>query len=360
NLTVTLKGCNEFCGPPSRYWDTGPRITTWIIPVLLLLSNIELSPIDKKRFMTVVHALGDPIDSFWSLIHKIYIWHRLYLIGLSKSPEVDGTSPAESISDSALATVRTRHERARIIATVLAGFEEISGAKINSEDYYHMILYQLGRIGEEDEDKQKFKEWCHAARVLADARTNEFLRTCLAIFVYIFGLIAAFIPSVGGGNTSPPGGRIGSALYLSWLVPLALLSNVIGGFTSRRTCLTIMRIFLRLEALTEVKTTLIDKTPWDGYFGSLQWLGAIYTYRPWKVLYLDINHTTHSHRRNVIMVLSGVFPIAVSMIGAFVIIWYAVPVGFSCRHSWVIGIFVLWILSVTFTSLLYIYFKSRY
>jgi hypothetical protein len=29
-----------------------------------------------------------------------------------------------------------------------------------------------------------------------------------------------------------------------WLVPLSLLSNIVGTFTSRRSCLTIMRLFV--------------------------------------------------------------------------------------------------------------------
>ena len=415
NMTVTITGCYEFCGPWTFYWDAIPRLTTWVLPVLLLLSNIELSPIDKKRFMTIIHALGDPIDSFWSLIHKIYIWHRLYEIGLKKS-ERPRTGDEMTVED-----------RARTIACVLAGFEEISGARIESENYYHMITRQLGRLGEPNEDATKFEEWRRTARILADARTNEFLRTCLAIFIYVFGLIAAFIPEVGGGNTSPPGGRIGSAVFLSWLVPLALLSNTVGAFTSRRTCLTIMRQFVWattrpagingtdkrganmiatatqgesqditiISNSTDVRsyhqeyvsqapsvdgkgnntTTwqakfglnnpeddrigLIDKSSWNNYFESLQWLGSIYTYRPWKVLYLDIDHRTHAHRKNVMMAVGGVFPVVVSVIGAFAIMWYAVPTGFSCRHIWVMGIFVLWIMSAIFTSTVYVRYRKR-
>jgi hypothetical protein len=82
DMTLTVRGCNEFCGPQSFYEDALPRIMTWIILVLLLLSNIELSPADKKCYWTIVHALGDPIDSFWSIMHKIYIWERLYRLAL--------------------------------------------------------------------------------------------------------------------------------------------------------------------------------------------------------------------------------------------------------------------------------------
>ncbi|PVH79747.1 hypothetical protein DL98DRAFT_572384 [Cadophora sp. DSE1049] len=566
NMTVTKRGCDEFCGGWSFYWDAIPRLMTWILPVLLLLSNIELSPIDKKRFMTVIHALGDPIDSFWSLIHKIYIWNRLYGIGLRKveekrarevervrverearreeplEAEVEQRRSVVEILVSGLEVVvsaiggffvgvmkffarrwrwmrrvlgfqpdpndeqlgnadeeeeeeeteLSTHDIARIIATVLSGFEEISGAKIESEDYYHMIMRRLGRIGEDDEDPDKFEEWRRTARILADARTNEFPRTCLAVGVYIVGLVAAFIPEVGGGNTSPPGGRIASAIFLSWLVPLVLVSNTIGAFTSRRTCLTIMRQFVKgtkpvemteetvdgdaqgndggdsddvetsqvsggglhasesrnllarrptahvapddlsihsfrgesfevertsdtnyapashwlnfsesadislppypsthktkkLKGVewneTEISSppavehpehpnttelppldrsiSLLAETTWHNYFESLQWLGSIYTYRPWKVLYLDIDHRTHAHRKNVAMAFFAFLPILVSMIGAFLIIWYAVPVGWNCRHLWLLGIFCSWIASAIWTSVTYVRSKKN-
>lgn len=222
--------------------------------------------------MTIIHALGDPIDTFWSFIHKVYIWNRLYAIGLEKSPERLEDMDQRRLHIKALDSLSfgfrcigvflmlkkplTRDGRARIIATVLAGFEDIAGAKIQSEDYYHMITKQLGNLGEPNEDATTFEQWRRTARILADARTNEFPRNCLAIFVYIFGLIAAFLPSTGGGNTLPPGGRIGSAIFLSWLVPLVLVSNTIGAFTSRRACLTIMSHFVSATTpLADIRTT---------------------------------------------------------------------------------------------------------
>lgn len=644
-MTLTKRGCDEFCGEGTFYWDAIPRLTTWIIPVVLLLSNLELSPIDKRRFMTVVHAVGDPIDSFWSLLHKIYVWRRLYAIGLhSCKPRRAGQSKGAYYLElwddrlqrwkrwwlrlfrrqyrnlrwcwRKLATLvakrkwkgkgkatrlrptrddgggndvdcdsddgdeddveyETAHERARVIATVLAGFEEISGAHIRSELHYHMVLQQLGHIGSSSlaptgtrstESRGAWQEWRHCARVLADARTNEFLRTLLAIFIYVFGVVAALDDAIGGGNTSKPGGRIGSAVFLMWLVPMALLSNVVGTFTSRRTCLTIMRLFVRrageamrreqetrqqqerterekeraaqmeteasgaaseglslpspaisihaspstsptvvprpqpqernglrespstgpgpsrgvagpltpsivLNIASETRpsrpspsrpsatlalgrdnggssgarvqqhsslsssatqfgdylssgigptdtaeysstggetpgasgseapllsdaqslfrdpvwesgepdrvhgegtspdqqrpgrsglhqaaarngvTPLLPITSWNRYFNSLQSLGAIYTYRPWKIGYRAVHITSNAHYApNWLLFLLATFPVLVSAAGAFAIIWYAVPIGWNCRHIWVVVVSFFWLLSVAFTT----------
>ncbi|RYP33486.1 hypothetical protein DL767_004764 [Monosporascus sp. MG133] len=551
NLTLTRRGCEEFCGPPSLYWDAVPRIVTWIIPVFLLLSNIELSPIDKKRFMTIVHALGDPIDSFWSIIHKIYVWNRLYEIGLqtipasaedlavqnlplgfklrrawlsvmaafgivrlqfqeqAREPTKGLGSKADEERDPAPQQMRTmgREYKARIIATVLSGFEELSGSRIKTDMHYHMIIHRCGGFSQEGEEASKFEEWHKCARVLADARTNEYMRACLAIAVYFLDLIAAFIPSVGGGSSSPPGGRIGSAIFISWLIPLALLSNRVGTFTSRRVCLQTMMEFIaatigpnevgreeappepnrrasdgtgvspiqisapaehgcsydrqgpidnaaqwardlefrmfaqtqatgdfadlravggdldyssgtgfpgkgfgvssesnsrrhllnsreegcrpassveehmdtidllpvkpkgRLRLETEMtlignkdsrsRVGLIRFTTWDEYFSSLQWLGAIYTYRPWKFQYQHVDHRTHAKRTNGMMSLAGLFPVSLSAVSASAIIWYAVPEGFSCRNVWVVVIFFLWVVSAAITTGGYVWVDGR-
>lgn len=623
-MTVTLEGCTTFCGEGTWYWDAVPRLTTWIIPVVLLLSNIELSPIDKHRFVTIIHAVGDPIDSFWSLLHKIYVWRRLHAMA------VDRCEPRpESQTWWAYAALRWRgrrkrwarwwrrwwlrlfgrwfakaasrgkecvrqdegdgidddeefdemHDRVRVIATVLAGFEEISGAYIETELRYTMVLNQLGHIGHPTmQSALAWHEWRQCARRLADARTNEFLRTLLAIFIYIFGVAAALDDDIGGGNTSRPGGRIGSAVFLMWLVPLALFSNVIGTFTSRRTCLTIMRLFVqnsrvavgkadelrpssheqpatsprstretstsfampspaisgslsatlatndgivggsaaaartdntmsgaiapatllfgtsslqlldpprpsrrsrpahsntfrraslsrgyessnavelesvretwgrahhrqrhssadRVGPLSSATTNSVDfaapeasgfQTPlsirtedvgssdsrakligppfqnlhdfrfpddtdsrplgptnpprepaandnpgsqqrntpprtdgrpalipipsWTEYFHPLHWLGAVYTYRPWKLGYRCVRRKSAAHyASNLFLYLLSLFPIVVSAVGAFVIMWYAVPIGWSCRHIWVVGLTVTWLLSNLFT-----------
>jgi hypothetical protein len=373
NVELTLSGCKHFCGGWTFYWDAGARVIAWAIPGLLLLSNIELSPIDKRRFMIVIRALGNPIPFLWSLAHKIYTWHR--------------------------SNRRCDKHLARIIATVPAGFEEISGARIVHEVYYlyyYRICEKLGRLA-------IFDEWHKAARQLADGRTNELLRTVLAIIVYVFGLIAAFSPDVGGGNTTSPGGRIRCVIFLSWLVPVALLSNTIGTFASMRTCLNIMSHLMvalspRLnrdsnngddqaviantaaDDTTQVRINgnndndiplkplelnlnhsrtynenianadhLLKRESSDRYFNSMQWPGSIYTYRPWKALCLDGGNRTNARLKNSMMFLWALLPVFVSALGAFVILWYAVPNGFSCRHVWVVGVFLCSLLSVAHT-----------
>lgn len=58
---VSLNGCYEMCGMSfGWYKDISSRLSTWLIPVFLLLSNIEASPLDKRGYLMIVHLLGDP------------------------------------------------------------------------------------------------------------------------------------------------------------------------------------------------------------------------------------------------------------------------------------------------------------
>jgi hypothetical protein len=123
NMTLTLDGCNKFCGPKQTwYTDVGPRLTIWLIPILLLLANVELSPLDKRNFLAVLHLLGDPIDSIWSLLHKLDAWDRCSAL----AARCNNACPSCQ----------------RVIASVFAGYEEVQGPRIESERYFETFLQQ--------------------------------------------------------------------------------------------------------------------------------------------------------------------------------------------------------------------------
>jgi hypothetical protein len=56
---------------------------------------------------------------------------------------------------------------------------------------------------------------------LAENQRNEIIRTFFAVAVYVFQVLAAFIPAIRAAS-SPSGGRIGTAMLLSWLFSVVL------------------------------------------------------------------------------------------------------------------------------------------
>jgi len=199
----------------------------------LLLSNIELSPTDKRRFSALVEILGDPIDAIWSLTHKLQTWNQLYYLArervgtprggrLSRMrrrnrysalclvnqlrkiwnttirrrehvdlPELVAARDAEK-------TIKKDEMQVRVVATVLAGFEELLGANAATEGFYKDIIKELW-------DNKKHAHWVEAALDLAGGRTDEFFRTWLAVAIYILQVASAFVRGVGGEPPTPPG-----------------------------------------------------------------------------------------------------------------------------------------------------------
>ena len=193
NPVLTLPGCYKFCGK-QRLWylDAGARLNTWIVPVFLLLSNLEVSPLDKRRYLMLVHLLGDPIDSMWSLLSKLEVWSRCYgtalvLCGLIQPRKV------------------------RNLATVLGAIEELTGYASNPIQVYNAIMLRTALTGDGAGDELD-RLVGRIAQRLSDNRTDEWLRTILATALYFFQLLSAFVAVIGGGQTSPPGGRIGTAM----------------------------------------------------------------------------------------------------------------------------------------------------
>ena len=329
DITLTLPGCQALCGESQAwYWDIGPRITTWLIPILLLVSNVELSPLDKRRFFAVIHLIGDPIDSIWSLVHKIDAWDRCYNLAAEQY---------------AASSDRVQ----RVIATVFAGFEEIKGPDITSKYLLQTLIKTANPFQEVN-----YRQWRLAAVGLADSRSDEILRTTLAIIIYFYHVIASFVEEVGGEQSSAPGGRIGTAVFISWLVPAVLLSNSIGGFTSRRSASNILIRFaqstgLELDFSLRNSTRLRRSKPLQtDYFESLGWSGAIYTFRPWKTRYLTDNPGGWG---TAFIFCISIAPVVIGTTGSFIIMWHNLPVGFGCRHLWIIALFTLYFVSTFIT-----------
>lgn len=332
NPVLTVIGCEEICGKSFKWYDDiGPRLSIWLIPVFLLLSNMEVSPLDKRRYLMLIHLLGDPIDSLYCLLLKLEAWSRCYHVATNMC--------------------KGNGRQARHVATVLGGLEEIVGFYIDPEVVYRAITERDGKSRRSNEMKHHI---ANAALKLADSRTDERLRTLLATVLYIYQLVSAFVTAVGGGNSSPPGGRIGIAVFMTWIIPNVLVSNFMGCFTSRRTCFNILDEFVRAidpktNLWNELRNTDTDIEKYDSvdeFFDSLPWSGAIYSYRPSKRLKFSSNR---HDRSTVLILLLALAPTVISSIIGSLILWHTPPIGLNCRNFLLFAIIIVVFGSFLFT-----------
>jgi hypothetical protein len=338
NPVLTLDGCERICGANKDWYkDPGPRLNVWLIPVILLITNMEVSPLDKRRYLMVVHLLGDPIDSLWSLLSKIEAWSRCYSLAKLDRPhnakETDGLYDVVSL------------------ATVLAGIEELLGPQTDPLSDFKKLIPEppIQDAPVPDPARENISIQVNkAAFRLADGRTDELVRTFFAVTLYIYQIIAAFVSVIGGGNSSPPGGRIGTAMFLTWLIPIVLLSNCMGGFNSRRLCYDTMREFCKgVERDGRQESHLTRRISEScEYFQTQRWRRSVNTYIPRKAPSFMGKYNDHSPFHLLVVAMAPL--INASAFGSS-ILWNTPPGGLSCRNIMIIVITMLWFVSALLT-----------
>jgi len=78
---LTPSGCEKLCSayarPPK---NTVPRVIAWLLPIMLLVTNVHYAPIGWRTYLAVFLLMGDPIDSILSLLSILQGWNRCFAI----------------------------------------------------------------------------------------------------------------------------------------------------------------------------------------------------------------------------------------------------------------------------------------
>jgi hypothetical protein len=351
NPVITLQYCYEQCSGQRRwYGDIGQRYFTWLLPVVLLLANLGVSPLNRWVLSELMLLVGDPITSFWSLLTKLEAWRSC--CKLSRRPSLGNLN-----------------QDAKELGTVLIAVEELVGLETDTVSELLSILLQSPRGVAISQNQLLLTLANHPNRVnitqalrdtalkLSRGRVDDIPRTVFAVLIYMLSLTAAFVTVLGGGNDSPPGGRIGTAMLLTWLIPAVLLSNTICHFSSRETCYETMkaldRICYRLSSnhqaqarihnpATKLQNLLVDSRD---FYNNQPWSGAIYIYSPKELSWF---RQLSGYRQLIIFILS-MLPVLTSSICGSAILWYTPPNGLNCRGIMLIMISLTWFVSAFIT-----------
>ncbi|CEL04885.1 hypothetical protein ASPCAL06009 [Aspergillus calidoustus] len=363
NIILTLPGCKSTCGAGTSFYDdVGPRLSTWLIPILLLIGNMHMARLGNEKYAALLHFLGDPIDTMWSLLTTAEVWSRAHSLAERTIPKAPGEQEA--------------HYKARLVdvATLFAAIEELEGGSADrAADHFHTTFSAILASRKPSISSDAFYHLVkETANELSDSRSAGLRRAGIAVFAYFYHVIAGFVDVIGGESSSPPGGRIGTSMFISWLIPAVLVSNALGGYASRRTALRIMERFVKVvsgEGVEDYQMFSADKrssllSSWMGrgsadggpsrttttdFYASQQWSGSIYCYRPRKILFRGGHRDTHPLTLFVLALL----PLLISTTTSVTLIWVTPTIGFDCRSLMMVAISCLWLLSCAITFLTY-------
>lgn len=329
-ITLTLSGCEEQCGNGFALfsWDDNyDKLSTWLIPVLLFLANMNWTPIGPiYTVCSILHVLGDPIDAIWSLLTKREVARRALQFGLMAYP--NGNGVFETLE----------RQQSIDIATIITVLDEV--ADKNSPNYETNLIQQAHELRRIPANRMK-----RLAHELCDVRVFGLFLAIIAILVFWANLGLAFVMAVEA--TNPPGNRVGLAMIFSWLMPLVLLSAETGAYVSRRVCSRILR---RYSFVAKYLRQAEDgpEGPEAAYHVQ-PWLGVIYTYRPRKWQIFPFPHRDRSPFRLAVIACGFVF---LACAAGFAISYDSPTVGLSCRPLSILIFFIFWLFSVGVSSLM--------
>ena len=250
NGTVGLEACYLLAGAGRGAYGRGvvfDCITTWVIPLFLLVGNVNYASFRKEAYwnqvLTAAHFVGNPIDAIWSLLAKLDAGRRI----------------RNRCKD------ELRHEKGWVYATILVALDDFGFG-----DRFEDRFQQLKSIALSN--KRDAKQACRRAAIdLTAPRVNNTRRALLAVSAYFATVTSAFGRAGFSDNvqmTLPHLIALRELFY--WLIPVVVLSAKTGGFPSEWTSLSVL-------------TDLQEKTGLDFSLRRLEpWTGGVYSWRPIK------------------------------------------------------------------------------
>ncbi|MCJ1413783.1 hypothetical protein MMC32_000108 [Xylographa parallela] len=342
NLTfeLTLPQCYEYCGTgygTYDLWAVISALSSWVIPLFLLLGNITYANISSHVFdngkiklgyvgnwiAVISHLLVNPIDFLWSLCLKLDRGYKIRrrcdkIIILSREDKKNLSAVTFGLDD---------YENGIHVNSLLQPLEDNSVRNKYVRDLHHKALN--GILGS-------------TARDLADARKHNKLHSTLAILIYGKEVFEALIDAKLDG-TFPyhmPHTLALRQLYY-WLFLAVLLSSAAGGFANQWTSLAVLNRFLteRQKALQRLGMRDGDRShivlkplkPWNG--GNYSWKhcrGGV-SKRGWFMV--------------VLVIVAVAFPV----VSAFFLSWITPTVGLGDRGIMELSFAGLWVVNYVLT-----------
>ncbi|KAK3330740.1 hypothetical protein B0H66DRAFT_73359 [Apodospora peruviana] len=254
-LEITFDFCERTCGDGFRdiYSDCGPRLFSWVLPIIILAVSVQLPPLAwHQQLWATFRYLGDPIGTLVSMVNELRFYERCLEKGnlLATARHIALTVVQ---NQEALPVVQThevlKHGQPSILVTpvgtvdkyptiandfarILHAFSK-SGSGLSVDETTRYLTQAISHMAPPGQPSTVLENFQHQVTRTGDRlvhlKSRSIIRSFFAIFCFIAGLVIAIVPEVAGSGAS--GGMIASILTLSPLLLKILLSNSIGEYT---------------------------------------------------------------------------------------------------------------------------------
>lgn len=84
---VLYRECERLCNDGYELWlakETILRLFLWVFPTVVLVAHFHFPPLSTSNtFPAIMHFIGDPVDSMWSMLTRQEVSRRIYRCVLS-------------------------------------------------------------------------------------------------------------------------------------------------------------------------------------------------------------------------------------------------------------------------------------
>ena len=306
--------------------DVRYRFQLWKAPLIQLMAQMQLPPLGwRSNTFVILHLIGDPLDTIWSLSHKIYLTHR----------RVEKWSLDKDCN--AMATIVISHD------------EWGEGDKM--EDTLHQVfpageanVLNAPKLALIEGQQEAMRNACrNAAQSLSADRSTNFVPVAVSVAIFFGAIRVAFDKKFSGASLINEGITpyyiAHTALYFS-ILPAILFSAIIGVSQDRD---SIPHILKQLRSDTKDEMMLPDSFNFWQRITS----GGIYSWQPKKWQCLTPNNGDARWKWRLIAVLSFSSVLSGCLVAIYTA-YTAPPMGFGCREIAMTSTLGLWILSASF------------
>jgi hypothetical protein len=227
---LTLEGCKHYCGDGTGLWsanETMCRFVLWVLPAFILIAHFHFAPLSAWNTCNVViHLLGDPVDSMWSMLTRQEVNRRLHRLTINSGlPE-------------ALVNIWAAYEE--------LGWQEVSSFTFRIPGKWNTAANSLpmfSRTPARTSSLNHVESYLikRASYRLSSNRSDSSLGTWAAIIGLLGALAGAFIRTWTQRLNNQTPHTIAIVTLLFHFIALVKISGNIGAFTSSTAAVDVLQ-----------------------------------------------------------------------------------------------------------------------